>query len=247
VRSTSESLPRHDRLPLWARTLEVVCLIGASGLLLLHLFRFFITPEFFTWWLPLAIVAGALLADLASGIVHWIADTWGSETMPVLGRRFLHPFRVHHVNPEDFLRRDFIDTNGDIALVTLPYLVAAWFVPLDHGLGRVAFVSLVAFSACALPTNQVHQWAHMSRPPAWVRRLQRWGLLLSPEQHQVHHTAPYAGNYCITTGWCNQTLTAIDFFPALERIITRLTGMKPRSDDQVFAASQGAIGGERSP
>lgn len=253
MRPTSESLPQHDELAPLTRIIEVACLTGAFGLLLAQLFRFFITPGFFTWWLPLAILAAMLLADLASGMIHWIADTWGSETMPVLGRRFLRPFRVHHVNPDDFLRRDFIDTNGDVALITIPFLMAAWLIPLDHELGRLAAVSLVAFAACALPTNQVHQWAHMSRPPAWVRTLQRWGVLLSREQHQVHHTAPHAVNYCITTGWCNRALTAIDFFLALEKIVTGLTGLKPRCEDQAFAAgcdgssaSRSAIGAERS-
>jgi ubiquitin-conjugating enzyme E2 variant len=251
MRPTSESLPRHDELGLRTRIIEVACFAGASGLLVVHLFRLFMTPGLFTWWLPVAVLAAMLLADLASGIIHWVADTWGSETMPVLGRRFLRPFRVHHVNPDDFLRRDFIDTNGDVALITIPFLLTAWLIPLDHELGRLAVVSLVAFSAGALPTNQVHQWAHMGRPPAWVRTLQRWGLLLSREQHQVHHTAPHAVNYCITTGWCNRALTAVGFFPALEWVVTRLTGLEPRSEDQAFAAGvagspagRSALGGE---
>ena len=37
------------------------------------------------------IVVSAIAADLVSGIVHWTADTWGSEMMPVVGRRFLRP------------------------------------------------------------------------------------------------------------------------------------------------------------
>ena len=68
-----------------------------------------VTSVDLTWWIPLVIVAAGLAADLLSGLVHWGADTWGRETLPVLGRRFLRPFRVHHINPADFLRRDFID------------------------------------------------------------------------------------------------------------------------------------------
>ncbi len=236
MRRRIESLPQHDELGLLTRVLEVACLAGASGLLLLHLLRFSRTPEFFAWWIPVAVLGAMPLADFVSGVIHWIADTWGSETIPVLGRRFLRPFRVHHVNPDDFLRRNFIDTNADVAVITIPFLLSALLIPLDNGLGRLAAVFLVAFSACALPTNQVHQWAHRSEPPSWVRWLQQQGLLLSQEQHQIHHTAPYATNYCITTGWCNRALTALGFFPALEWVISRLSGLKPRSEDLAFAA-----------
>ena len=43
-----------------------------------------------------------------------------SETMPILGRRLLRPFRVHHVTPDDFLRRGFLTVNGDVALISIP-------------------------------------------------------------------------------------------------------------------------------
>lgn len=230
-----ESLPEHDELGPWTRALEVVSLVVAAGLWLFHLIRFFTTPGFFSWWIPLAALAGFLLADFASGVIHWIADTWGSETMPVLGRRFLRPFRVHHVNPDDFLKRNFIDTNGDVAMICIPFLLIVFLIPLDNDVGRTAAAFLIAYCGCALPTNQVHQWAHMTKPPSLVRWLQNRGLLLSREQHQLHHTSPFATNYCISTGWCNRALTAIGFFPAMEWLISRLTGASPRSEDLSFA------------
>ena len=82
----------------------------------------------------------------------------------MLGRRFLRPFRVHHVNPADFLTRDFIDCNGDVAMLNIPFLVAALALP-DTPTGMGVSLALLAFAAVSLPTNQVHQWAHMPSPP----------------------------------------------------------------------------------
>src|SRR5688572_429693 len=126
--SDKEDLPRHDELGLVTRTLEVVSLAGAGTLLAVNCWR--LREAGWSWGMPLAVVAGIVSADFVSGLVHWVADTWGAETLPVLGRRFLRPFRVHHVNPHDFLRRDFIDCNGDVAMLTIPLFLAALFLPL---------------------------------------------------------------------------------------------------------------------
>jgi ubiquitin-conjugating enzyme E2 variant len=156
--------------------------------------------------------------------------------MPVIGRRFLHPFRVHHVNPADFLRRRFIDTNGDVALLMIPVLGIALALPLDGQAGLNALAFLGTFGAVGLLTNQVHQWAHMLRPPALVRLLQHYRLILTREAHARHHRPPFAANYCIATGWCNRPLAAIRFFRRLERAVTWLTGLAPQQDDVAFRA-----------
>ncbi len=232
-----EQLPQHDELSWVTRGIELSCIVVAVSLLGWHGVRFARMDGLWTWWLPLVAAAGMLSADLSSGLVHWTADTWGKETMPILGRRFLRPFRVHHVNPHDFLRRDVIDTNGDVAMIVIPFLAAAFAIPLSEPWGRAAAVYLVSFCLCGLPTNQVHQWAHMTTPPRWVDWLQRRGILLSREAHARHHAAPYVVNYCITTGWCNTVLARLDFFRRLERLVTRVTGLPARGDDQAFAES----------
>ncbi len=48
------------------------------------------------------------------------------------------------------------------------------------------------------------------------------------------------GHYCITTGWCNGPLEKIAFFRHLEWIVTRVTGMTARQDDQRYEEHYGA-------
>lgn len=193
------------------------------------------------WWVPLALVAGVLAADFGSGLVHWAADTWGRDDLPVIGKTILVPFRIHHVNPEDFARRSFADTNGEVAAMTVVVLGALLQVPLSTAWGCVAAVSGVSFCGLGMLTNQIHQWAHLRRVPAPARALQRLGLFLGHAEHARHHAHPYDVRYCITTGWCNRPLEAIGFYRRLEGAITYVTGALPRRDDRRYESRFGRI------
>ena len=227
-------VPGHDAIGRLTRAVEICCIVVAAVLLVANVVRALTAGMFLHWWTPLVLAVAACAADFVSGLVHWTADTWFSETMPVLGRRFLRPFRVHHVNPDDFLRRNFVDCNGDVAMLNMPMLIAALAVPVLSDSGAAVSLALVAFAATSLPTNQVHQWAHMPDPPAAVRWLQRRRIILSADDHARHHQEPYVANYCIATGWCNRWLLALGFFPACERLITQCFGIEPRADERMF-------------
>jgi plasmanylethanolamine desaturase len=226
--------PGHDAISGLTRTVELAFIAAASALLAANVVRAFTSGMLLHWWAPFVVVVAACAADLVSGLVHWTADTWFSESMPVLGRRFLRPFRVHHVNPDDFLLRNFLDCNGDVAMLNTPILVAALVVPVATDSGAALSLTLMTFAAISLPTNQVHQWAHMPVPPPAIRRLQRLGIILSGDDHARHHEEPFVANYCIATGWCNRWLSAVGFFPACERLITRISGLEPRADERTF-------------
>jgi ubiquitin-conjugating enzyme E2 variant len=230
----SFGLPKHDEFGLMRRFAEAGFIATAVVLLLVHWGRLIVLPTSFSWWTLAFVLAGVVAADFISGLIHWTADTWGSETMPILGRRFLRPFRVHHVNPDDFLRRRFLDTNGDVAAIVIPFLLGMfWISPVEH-LGQSITACLLGFCSAGLFTNQMHQWAHMPCPPRPIRWMQRCRLILPRQLHQRHHRPPYATDYCIATGWCNGVLNRIDFFRRLERTVTWATGVMPRDDDVQF-------------
>ena len=232
-------LPAVDEASRLQNLLWTASIAAASIALVALGVRLATEADLWHWWAAPAFVAGVIAADLGSGLVHWGADTWGRDDLPFIGPRLLAPFRVHHVNPDDFVRRSFVDTNGDVALLAVPVLMALMFVPYDTAWGSAT--ALFGFSFCGVGTmtNQIHQWAHLPSPPRAVRLLQDAGLILGREAHATHHRRPYDAHYCITTGWCNRPLEAIGFFRGLEGTVTWLTGARPRHDDERYEERYG--------
>jgi len=220
------------------RAMETGAILTFVGLEILLLWRLWGAIHAGPWLLLSAGLLGYLAADFVSGFVHWLGDTWGSTTMPLLGKAFIRPFREHHVDEKAITRHDFVETNGNNCLVSIPVAIAA--VALPHTSPGWVFISatLGAMIFWVMATNQFHKWSHMDEPPALVGFLQRLHLVLPPEHHRVHHTAPFNKYYCITVGWMNKPLMMVHFFPALESLVTRLTGLLPRQDDIGAEAAQ---------
>jgi len=227
---------RHYTLSRSQLLFSIFSIIAAVFLLLLFGGAIAAHVDVRRWWVLPSFVSGIAIADLASGLIHWAADTWGRDDCPIIGHRLLVPFRVHHLNPDDFLRRRFVDTNGDVAFVAVPVLLGLLALPWDADWAAPVAVFGFGFCGIGMLTNQIHQWAHMPSPPALVRALQQCRLILGRIDHAAHHDRPYHVHYCITTGWWNRPLDAIDFFRRLETAITRLTGVQPREDDRRYEA-----------
>src|SRR5690348_8670716 len=117
------------------------------------------------WVIVAAALLGYVLADFVSGLVHWLADRFGSPETPLLGAAFVRPFREHHVDPEAITRHDFIETNGNNCLVAVPQLAVTLFL-LEVYPGqylRLFILALILFmSLSVFATNQFHKWAHMA-------------------------------------------------------------------------------------
>jgi Lipid desaturase domain len=210
-----------------ARRLEGVAIAAATALWLALLGRFVATAE---WSAALvcavlpACAAGVFTADLLSGVMHFVCDRFFSERTPVIGRALIAPFHDHHRDPAGIARHGFCERNGNNCIALLPVLIAAHacFDVEPVRLGASALQAwLLAFCAGAAVTNEIHAWAHGARAPAFAGRLQRAGLILSPQAHQRHHEGGHARAYCITTGWCNRVLDELAAFAALEAAIRR--------------------------
>lgn len=171
-------------------------------------------------WAGSAILVGLICADFVSGLVHWLADTFGSVKMPLIGPAYIAPFREHHHDPLEITRHDFIEVNGNNCVVILLFLPFVANVQAAVGAQAAAWLELwtVAFTIAIFLTNQVHSWAHADRVPRVVAWLQEKRLILNRQDHARHHTPPHDTYYCITFGWLNPLLHHTRFFPILTTI-----------------------------
>jgi len=171
--------------------------------------------------LAVAALAALLAADLGSGLVHWICDSFFHVTTPLIGPAVIAPFREHHTDPLAITRRGFAEVNSSNCAVMLPPLaLACWAAPPAAGslTGLLGAGFLLFVAPAVLLTNQIHQWAHRAAVPRPVRWAQRRRLILPPAEHARHHEGGATVAYCITTGWLNRPLDRSGLLPALARM-----------------------------
>jgi plasmanylethanolamine desaturase len=194
----------------------------------------------YLWLLPVIAVLAYLAADLISGFVHFLADNFGSSEMPIIGPGFISGFREHHVDPKGITRHDFVDTNGNNSLVSLPFMLLVWLaVPIEATVGGYFLGTFFLLLCLAVfLTNQFHKWAHMENPPSFAVWLQIRGLILSEEHHDIHHASPYDTYYCITVGVWNPLLDQTRFFEQTERLLRRIV---PGADSRLRVEREGSL------
>ena len=168
--------------------------------------------------LALALPIGYLAADLASGLVHWLADSFFEESAPLIGPLLIEPFRDHHRDPEEITRHGFFEISGNNCLVAIPPLGALWlWGALNGPFASFGFAFALWATLGVFATNLIHCWAHSREEdvPYGIAWLQRTGLILSAEHHALHHRGANDRAYCVTCGWLNPLLDRFDLFGRL--------------------------------
>lgn len=171
----------------------------------------------------LDIVLAYIIADFTAGLVHFLCDNFGDENTPYLGKSIIKSFREHHEKPFTITQHDFLEVNGSNILAS-SILLAIYFhlINITEIYLLVILDSLIIFFTFFIVlTNQIHCWAHQKSNtiPKFIRILQKYGVILSPKNHQIHHTYPYDEYYCVTNGWFNAWFKKIGLFRYLKKIL----------------------------
>lgn len=216
----------------WMRLVEIISILLFVVLWSNLIFKAWNFESTYKWIFLSSIVLGLVAADAASGLVHWAADTWGSVRWPILGPTLIRGFREHHVDQKAITRHDFIEANGATALIIIPWLILCTYLVPTQPVFFLIWNTFLWLCAWSLMTNQFHKWAHVENLPKYIQIFQKTGLIISVKHHQLHHRGAHTSHYCITTGWLNALTDKLSIFRGLEKVITQVTGARPREDEQ---------------
>lgn len=170
------------------------------------------------------LVGGLYIADLVSGVIHWMEDRYGDPDWPVLGHT-VRENQQHHFTPRSFLGGNLWTRNREVLFIGLAFL--AGFQALD-------WLSLVTISAVVfgVMSNEIHASAHRSQKENGpvLTALQKTGFMQSHAHHAAHHRKGKNSHYCMVTNHMNPIVEWTGVFRKLEWLIERVSGLTPRPD-----------------
>ena len=173
--------------------------------------------------------AGVVLAvDFVSGVLHWLEDSYGRASWPLVGKRVIAPNIKHHFRPRAFTKSTFLRRN------TVTLLLAGLRLGVVTLFGWLNWMWVLACVVGGI-ANEIHCWAHRSprENGKFITFLHRWKILQSPKGHAVHHTDPKDCSYCTVTDWLNPILDRLRFWERCEWMIRKVTGARRREDESV--------------
>jgi sterol desaturase/sphingolipid hydroxylase (fatty acid hydroxylase superfamily) len=187
----------------------------------------------------LKIVFAYFFSDFLMGVFHWIKDTYFSPYTPVIGKKFIWGSRLHHIRPRYVTEFSNWQLIKDSALWSL-----IWFIPLFLFVG-FSYFWFTIFILISL-NEVIHKYAHMSdsEKPFFITLLQKIMLIQSPELHHLHHDGiKNDTNYCPITAFLNPFLEYFNFWKTMEKIIYKLSGIEPRSNECDYVEDENYPGG----
>lgn len=169
-----------------------------------------------------------LAVDFASGVLHWLEDSYGKPSWPFLGRHVIQPNIQHHFKPRAFTKTNFWNRNSGTIVVSGVLMGVVLLLGLYHWMWALA-------CGVGAISNEIHCWAHRSPKEngRFITALQRMFLIQTPKAHARHHTNPKNKSYCTVGNLLNPILDRFKLFERAERGIFNLTGVRRREDQSV--------------
>jgi hypothetical protein len=169
------------------------------------------------------VYASAVPADMVSGGLHWLFDSYTSPSKHPLISRPFRVFKIHHDEPNLITKHDAHAVDYETLLVAMVLNVVLYLCGIP--VWESPFWAMVGVWGGF--TNRFHCWAHVKNPPMIARVLQKLRLVLTAKHHAEHHRAPQIRYYSISNGLiANPLLEAMGIWPKVEWLVFKLTGAK---------------------
>jgi ubiquitin-conjugating enzyme E2 variant len=182
-------------------------------------------------YIAVGVLVGYLIADFASGLVHWGMDTWFSEA--VLGRA-VAVAREHHTHPQHILAYGFLEHATLGSAPSAVFIGSAALITADCTISPLSYFFMIIWlitSTCLFFGTSFHNLGHRRPNSVFIRIAQKMHLIISPNYHWVHHRDGQLFRYCVINGWANYPCDRLHVWRGLEWLVQKLTGAVPRRDD----------------
>jgi hypothetical protein len=182
--------------------------------------------------------AGHFIGDLASGIGHYLMDTFNFNILKTIH----YNFRRHHINVLSLEDYNIIESVAEVTPIGIPFLCINLFISIYKTnviLSNVNAIFIIAnIILCSsqishrLSHRRSHNSKHQFHIPYIVRILQDNNIILNPMHHRLHHTSEIL-NYCIANGSASVFLDkVIDVFNLPVSIYNNAGGVHTILDKQ---------------
>ncbi len=177
---------------------------------------------------PIALVIAFFIADVFISIFHKWFDCYAGEAHPLWGTG-ARAFRVHHEFPNNLDELSLVQAMAPPApLMTLcnaGFLIAV----LALQPGPLSCLTVWVIIQLLSIGNEIHKHAHLSKPNAVMRVLQRSGFFLSRSVHLKHHRGLRDRDYGIINGWSNTLFNWLDLWNRLDLFLWTHYHLFPRN------------------
>ena len=170
-----------------------------------------------------------LVADIITGIAHWLEDTYCENGYPIIGELICEPNELHHQDPNligktsNFFKRNILQW----AIAIIPALLLA---SVGYGYWQCYLTLFLASMG-----NQVHFWNHQSIKEASPIStfFSDSGMIQTRKQHNKHHTKPHDKYYCVLVNFNNAWMERIRFWKSLEFLLLKIFGLTIKNKDRI--------------
>lgn len=220
-----ESVIRTGKLPVKQATTSAHTPLKASVMMKAFVYAGIILN---TWWFYIFVkkfpieqiiyhsVCTFLLADIWSGLYHWIQDSYRTSNETV-NKALFENFQLHHAKPYMITKHDWEYNTFELgAIAAIGQVVSIIRINRNGNYdGYVWFRTVLCF---VLWINHVHRYNHMKLDYSLPWPLQ------NRKHHANHHVRPELEGYCILSVLNNGWMDKLGVWEIIEWVVYYITG-----------------------